>query len=93
MKTLNRLLLILLAAAVLGSAYGKYTGTTHVAIGHDTIYTIHYPWLQKVWEVSLLGALVWSAIFLRREPTLARIGIIAVAAASALLFYASLHPR
>jgi hypothetical protein len=93
LKTLNRLFILLLAAAVLGSAYGKYTGTTHVTIGHDNIYTIHYPWLQKVYVFSLLGSLIWSAVFLRREPNLARIAIVAVAAATALLFYATYHPR
>jgi len=78
MKTLNRLLLLGFALTLVASAFAIYSGTTQVTIGHDTFSHIRQPWLHEVREVSLFGVLIWCLLFLRGEPALSRVGVIAV---------------
>jgi hypothetical protein len=78
MKTLNRLLLIALSLALLGATYAMHTGMTHLSIGHDNYYTLKWPCLSEVREVAIYGLLGWCALFVKREPTLVRVGLIAV---------------
>ena len=91
MKTLNRLFLLGLVAALVGSAIAIYSGgTTQISLGHDTLYHLKWPWLHNVREVSFFAVLAWCLLFLRREPTAARIGLVAVLLAFALM---TLPPR
>ena len=78
MKTLNRLLLLLLCAALLGATYAMHTGTTQLSIGHDNFYTLKWPWLSNVHQVALYALLGWCVLFVKRETALVRVGLIAV---------------
>jgi hypothetical protein len=78
MKTLNRLLLLALATALLGATYAMHTGMTHVSIGHDNYYTMKWPWLSDVHQVALYAVLGWCLLFVKSEPLLVRVGLIAV---------------
>ena len=86
MKTLNRLLLLILSVALLAAVYLMHTHTTQIKIGHDSFYSIKWDWLDDVREGSLFGLLGWCLLFLRREPTFARIGLAAVIIAIAMAF-------
>ena len=91
MKTLNRIFFLGLVAALVASACALYSGgMTEISLGHDTFYHLKWPWLHNVREVSLFAVLVWCLLFLRREPTLARIGLVAVLLAFAFM---TLPPR
>jgi hypothetical protein len=85
MKTLNRLLLVLLAAALLGATYAMHTGMTHITIGHDNYYTMKWPWLSNVHQVALYGLLAWCLFFVKSEPLFVRIGLFAVILAFILM--------
>ena len=85
MKTLNRILLILLSAALLVVVYLMHTNTTEIAIGHETYYKIKWPWLQEVRETCIFAVLGWCLLFLQRQPTFARIGLAAVIIAFILM--------
>ncbi len=78
MKTLNRLLLLALATALVLSALVSYSNITEIPVLHDTYYHIKYPWLLEVRHVSLFGVLVWCVLFVRSEPFFVRIGLMAV---------------
>jgi hypothetical protein len=85
MKTLNRLLLVLLSLALLAAVYLMRSNTTQIDIGHDSFYTIKWPWLHEVREGSIFGVLGWCLLFLRRDPTFARVGLAAVIAAFVIM--------
>ena len=85
MKTLNRLLLLALCLTLVAAAFAIYSGTTQVTVGHDTFSYLKRPWLHELREISLFGVLIWCVLFLRREPTLARVGLIAVVLAFAVM--------
>jgi hypothetical protein len=80
MKTLNRLLLLLLAFALVLSSYAMHAGITHATIGHENTYTynLKWPWLANVREFSLYAVLVWSFLFVRSQPVFVRIGLVSV---------------
>jgi len=78
MKTLNRLLLLALSGALLAAVYLIHANTTQISIGHDSFYSIKWPWLHEVREGSIFGVLGWCLLFLRRDPTFARVGLAAV---------------
>lgn len=75
MKTLNRLLLVLLSLALLTAVYLMHTDTTQVTVGHDTFSSIKWPWVHEVREGAIFAVLGWCLLFLRREPTFARVGL------------------
>jgi len=90
MKTLNRLFLLALSLTLVCAVFAIHTGTTQVTVGHETFSHIKLPWLRELREVSLFGVLIWCVLFLRREPTLARVGLVAVIVAFAVI---TLPPR
>lgn len=85
MKTLNRLLLLALAIALVGAAYAIYDGTTQLTLGHTTVYHTREPWLHEVREVSLFGVLIWCLLFVRSQPAFVRVGLVAVILACAIM--------
>ena len=85
MKTLSRILLIVLSLALLAAVCAMHAGMTQINVGHDTHYRIKWPWLHEVRETAIFGVLVWCLLFLRREPTFARIGLAAVILAFAIM--------
>jgi len=85
MKTLNRLLLVILSLALLTAVYQIHSNTTQITIGHDSFYAIKWPWLHDVREGAIFGVLGWCLLFLRRDPTFARIGLAAVIVAFVIM--------
>jgi hypothetical protein len=78
MKTLNRLLLVLLSLALLITTYAMHTSATQITLGHDSFYSIKWPWLHEVRETCIFAVLGWCLLFLQSQPTFARIGLAAV---------------
>ena len=76
MRTLSRLLLLILCLGVLASAVGTWNESAPFSHGHDSWYILKYPWLRVVREWSLWGDLGWCIIFARREPALVRLGLV-----------------
>jgi hypothetical protein len=85
MRTLSRLLLLILCAALLIATWGLYTETTRGSYFHETWYTLRYPGLRDVRQWSLWGDLAWCIIFVRRDPVLVRVGLIAIALSFAIM--------
>ncbi len=88
MKTLLRLLLLVLSAALLIAVYIAHTHTTEIAFRHETLYTLRSPWVTEVRKWSLFGILGWCILFAKSEPTFVRIGLVAIT----LAFAAALLP-
>jgi hypothetical protein len=78
MKTLSRLLLLGLAVTLVASVVAIHANITEVPYGHDTYYTMRYPWLHNARQISLFGVIIWCLLFLRSEPVFARIGLVAL---------------
>ena len=78
MRTLNRLLLLVLSVALVATVWIMHLNMTRIEIGHETFYHIRWPWLQNVRDWSLFGALAWCLIFAQSETTFVRIGLVAV---------------
>lgn len=91
MKTLNRLLLILLSLTLVATVYLMHSGTTQLTLGHDSFYSVKWPWLHEVREISIFAVLGWCLLFLRREPTFARIGLAAVILAFVIMNWPLAH--
>ncbi len=85
MKTLNRLLLLLLALTLLVTTYAMHAGMTRASIGHEMTYTLKWPWLSEVREISLYGVLGWCVLFVRSQPAFVRIGLVTVILAFVLM--------
>jgi hypothetical protein len=86
MKTLNRLFLVVLAAALVGAVYAMHTNATQFTLGHATYFALKYPWLKEVREVTLFALLAWCLLFVKREPTFVRLGLVALIVACALMY-------
>jgi hypothetical protein len=91
MKTLNRLLLVLLSVALLVAVYLMHSGTTQLTVGHETLSSIKWPWLHEIREATIFAVLGWCLLFLRRDPTFARIGLAAVILAFAIMNWPFAH--
>ena len=78
MKTLNRILLLLLAITLLITTYAMHAGMTRASIGHEMVYTLKWPWLSDAREISLYGVLAWCFLFVRSQPVFVRVGLAAV---------------
>jgi hypothetical protein len=78
MKTLLRLLLLVLSAALLIAVYLQHTHTTELSFRHETLYTIKWPWVTEVRKWSLFAILGWCILFAKSEPTFVRLGLVAI---------------
>jgi hypothetical protein len=85
MKTLNRLLLVVLSVALLAAVWAMHSGMTQVHFTHETYYAIKWPWLRDVREVCLFCVLGWCVLFVRREPAFVRLGLVAIILAFAIM--------
>jgi len=87
MKTLSRLVILVLSIALVAATYMAHMNMTHIAIGHDNYYTMKSPWLSDIREISLYGVLIWCILFAKSETTFVRIGLIAVVLAFILMAF------
>lgn len=78
MKTLNRLLLIILCVALVAATYGMYLNTTQEVHNHTVRYLIKWPYLHEIRQWSLFAVLVWCLVFAKSQPTFVRLGLAAV---------------
>ncbi len=78
MKTLLRLLLLVLSAALLVAVYLQHTHTTELAFRHQTLFTIKEPLATEIRKWSLFAILGWCILFAKSEPTFVRIGLAAI---------------
>lgn len=84
MKIWRRVLFFALLAGVFGLAVAVTIQYSHSDLAAH---------LGFIAIASLFGLQIWSAIFLKVEPDLARIGLLVVTVCvAALYFWAALHP-
>jgi len=83
MKTLARVLLLLLCAALLAATFCMSIKTTPNI--HEHVILVIHRWSElynvKLW--SMLGILTWCVFFAKSEPLLVRFGLTVVIAAMA----------
>ena len=78
MKTLNRALLIILCVVLLAAVLGSNEEATRKIQDHVVSYVGQWRGLLEALEFSLFGILIWCVLFVKKEPTFVRIGLVAV---------------
>ena len=87
MKTFRRTVFFILAVLMLGITLIEL-GSTHPSIVRPS-HDLFGPLMDGIWICSPFLMLIWCAMFLRSEPSLAEIGIVGVIAyVAASLFIA-----